>query len=961
MNKIKYIISFLALAFPLLISAQGWEKTYDGGANEEVYSADKTLDGGVIMAGTQSDNANNIEYSFIYKTDIDGNLQWEFYDSVHVGIFVNTLDVLSTSDGNFLLSSIYGNNPPNDNNYVVQKIAPGGNVIWENSLANTILDYVTHMTETPDGGYLLTGNYSIPNDVDKNTGMVKIDNDGNVIWEKTFGVFDKPSFPGDAIITANEEIILTGYFGYFNTNQNGFIKRLDSNGNIIWEQEYDIALNDYSLEVVELSNGDFVVGGLAAEDFTQTTASVMKIGSTGGLIWYHTYPSLGDQVFSGIKKTNDGGFVFAGFNNDANNLYHDFYLLKIDSIGNEMWTKNYGRSRNDNHAELLLAPNGGFFLAGSTEDLNFSSDAYLIKTDSLGNSFTNELSGNLFHDENLDCLLDANENGMEQWLVTAENAEAQYLTLTDSLGNYSFLLDSGSYQITTTPISPYWKLCDTTVNIDFVGFFQTVVKDIPAQAEIDCPLLDVSIGTPFVRRCFENRYTVQYCNYGTTIAEDASIIVTVDPAMVATFTSLPIESITGGVNYTFLLGDVGVGECNTIILDLLLATPLMPCDSIPLGATHCVEAHIFPDSICMPSGNWSGASIEVDAVCTGDSIVFLIQNVGNAATVPNLGYLVVEDDVVLFDGGFSLAPNEIESISVATNGSTFRLEAEQEPNHPGMSMPSVSVENCGDPNNTFTFNFINIFAQDDGDPFVDIDCQSNIGAYDPNDKQGFPLGYSDQHYINRGQDIEYLIRFQNTGTDTAFNVVIKDELSAFLDVTSVRPGASSHPYDFNISGDGLLSFTFNNIMLPDSNINEVASHGFVKFKIAQQPNLDLETKIHNSAAIYFDFNAPIITNQTLHTIGEDLMSVSIDQLENPLAEVKVYPNPFSDFVTIEVNQLEIQRGVFKVFDTTGRLLQRQNFNTDRFTFHKKDLRTGIYFFTIENDGQLISSGKLIAQ
>ena len=960
MNKIKHILSFLTLLLPLLISAQGWEKTYDGGLDEEVYAADKTLDGGVIMAGTQSDDANNMEYSFLYKTDIDGILQWEFYDSIHIGSFVNTLDVLSTSDGNFLLSSIYGNNPPN-NNYVIQKIAPGGNIIWENSLTNTVLEYVNHIVETPDGGYLLAGNYST-SDITLNAALVKLDTDGNLLWEKTFGIIDLPSYLGDVLITSSEEILMVGYLGFFNDSQDAFVKKLDNNGNIIWEQEYDITVNDYALEVIELNDGDFVIGGSAAVDFTATTASLMKISANGGgLSWYNTYPSLGDQVFGGLKATDDGGFVIAGFNNDVNNLYHDYYLLKTDSDGNEMWSKSYGRSRNDNLFELLSASDGGFYLAGSTQKTDDTNDAYLVKTDSLGNSLTNELSGNLFNDENFDCLIDANEDGMGQWLITAENAEAQYLTITDSLGNYSFTLDSGSYQITTTLISPYWSLCDTTFNIDFAGFFQTAIKDIPAQVEISCPLLDVSVGTPFVRRCFENRYTVQYCNYGTTIAEDASIIVTVDPFMVATFTSLPIESITEGVNYTFLLGDVGVGECNTITLDLLLATPLMPCDSIPLGATHCVEAHIFPDSICMPSGNWSGASVEVDAICTGDSIIFLIENVGNSATQPNLGYLVVEDDVVLLDGGFSLEPNEIESISVATNGSTFRLEAEQEPNHPGMSMPSVSVENCGDPNNTFTFNFINIFAQDDGDPFVDIDCQSNIGAYDPNDKRGFPLGYSDQNYINRGQDIEYFIRFQNTGTDTAFNIVIRDELSPLLDITSVRPGASSHPYEFNISGDGLLSFTFNNIMLPDSNINEVASHGFVKFKVSQQPNLDLETKIYNSAAIYFDFNAPSITNETLHTIGEDLMSVSIDPLETPLAQVKIYPNPFSDFTTIEVNQLEVQNGVFKVFDSTGRLIQRQSFNTDRFTFYKKNLRTGIYFFTIENEGQLISSGKLITQ
>jgi len=189
-----------------------------------------------------------------------------------------------------------------------------------------------------------------------------------------------------------------------------------------------------------------------------------------------------------------------------------------------------------------------------------------------------------------------------------------------------------------------------------------------------------------------------------------------------------------------------------------------------------------------------------------------------------------------------------------------------------------------------------------------------------------------------------------------------DTLSEFLDISTVRPGASSHPYQFDISTGGELNFTFNNIMLPDSFINEAASNGFVKFKVSQKLNLDLETQILNKAAIYFDFNSPIITNETLHTIGEDFVIVSIySPSENPLAKVKAHPNPFSEFVNFEIEGLEIQNGIFKLYDAMGRIIRKQKFNNNTFTFQKKDLQAGIYFFTIEENGQLISNGKLIAQ
>jgi uncharacterized repeat protein (TIGR01451 family) len=299
---------------------------------------------------------------------------------------------------------------------------------------------------------------------------------------------------------------------------------------------------------------------------------------------------------------------------------------------------------------------------------------------------------------------------------------------------------------------------------------------------------------------------------------------------------------------------------------------------------------------------------------------------------------------------------------VVINGSAFRLEAEQEPNHPGMSMPSVSMEGCGDNNIIFNWGFLNIFAQDDGDPFVDINCLQNVGAYDPNDKTGFPLGYGEAHYISRGQDIEYLIRFQNTGTDTAFNIVILDTLSAFLDPISVRPGASSHPYEFGISGAGILSFTFNNIMLPDSNVNLAASNGFVQFKISQQPNLPLETAIHNRAAIYFDFNPPILTNTTLHTVGEPLLStVSVDPVPDAKMEVTVFPNPFQSRTQFELNGMDLQDGLFQLFDVVGRKWYTQQFRGSSFTFDKSDLAKGIYFFTIEDAGILLVSGKVVVQ
>ena len=147
-------------------------------------------------------------------------------------------------------------------------------------------------------------------------------------------------------------------------------------------------------------------------------------------------------------------------------------------------------------------------------------------------------------------------------------------------------------------------------------------------------------------------------------------------------------------------------------------------------------------------------------------------------------------------------------------------------------------------------------------------------AYDPNDKQVYPRRSENPLFGTNltlfDERLEYTIRFQNTGTDTAFNIVIRDTLSVDLDWATFLPGSASHPFEATLHDDGLLEFHFRDIMLPDSNINEPGSHGYVNFIILTKPGLDENTVIENEAGIYFDFNPPIVTNTVSSTMVETL-------------------------------------------------------------------------------------------
>ncbi len=134
------------------------------------------------------------------------------------------------------------------------------------------------------------------------------------------------------------------------------------------------------------------------------------------------------------------------------------------------------------------------------------------------------------------------------------------------------------------------------------------------------------------------------------------------------------------------------------------------------------------------------------------------------------------------------------------------------------------------------------------------------GAFDPNDKAVNLAG--NVSIDKKSQALEYTIRFQNTGNDTAFNIRIDDMLSDKLDIRSFELVSSTHKVKPVVSGGRLLSFYFDNILLADSNRNEPLSHGAVQFRIKPLANIQLNDSITNQAGIYFDYNAPVITNTT---------------------------------------------------------------------------------------------------
>lgn len=195
-------------------------------------------------------------------------------------------------------------------------------------------------------------------------------------------------------------------------------------------------------------------------------------------------------------------------------------------------------------------------------------------------------------------------------------------------------------------------------------------------------------------------------------------------------------------------------------------------------------------------------------------------------------------------------------------------------------------------------------------------------AVDPNDKQVYPPGIHDSHYTLFDSELIYTIRFQNTGTDTAFNITIIDELDNDLDWSTFRVITSSHYMETSIDPNtGVVTFYFPDILLPDSIVNEVLSHGFVKYLIKAMEGIPENTPVRNRADIYFDFNDPVSTNATLNTMVSEIPETDAVVKFETLKE-NIYPNPFDDYFIIEFpenfspNDLEIN-----VYNVLGQKLE----------------------------------------
>lgn len=188
------------------------------------------------------------------------------------------------------------------------------------------------------------------------------------------------------------------------------------------------------------------------------------------------------------------------------------------------------------------------------------------------------------------------------------------------------------------------------------------------------------------------------------------------------------------------------------------------------------------------------------------------------------------------------------------------------------------------------------------------------GSYDPNDKVGRAnvSGSTTQFLLDQDAWIHYTVRFQNTGTDTAFTVVIRDEVEEDLDLLSLEILGASHPFTPSFGEARELVFTFPDILLPDSATDLAGSQGFVAFRMKPVAGLLPGSVIQNVANIYFDFNEPVSTEPSV-LVAE----MSTGTMAAGPGRVRVFPNPVQSTLWVDA---ACPMRMAEVFSADGRLV-----------------------------------------
>lgn len=930
-----------------------WAKSFGSKFSEDGIGIATGPDNSIYVLGLRekelvigADTLKSNLFQYVFKLDSNGNPVFAkpvFGQSdINTGTpsFANGGSITTDLQGNFLIGTTFFDSQTLNGKTIyskgnqdaqVSKYNSSGQLLWVNTMGSLASDYLEGITTDANGNVYFSfssgdQNFQLNNALPWISGRIHLF-----------------KFSPSGVFTTR----LTIPFGYPSNSCNN-IKYSPFTDKIYYARDFNQTnrIGDFSFKPV--GNSDIFIAAMSTDLKFET---VTQVGGTADD--YLNNLQVGSKNIY-IGGYTDGAALFQYAPINTRKEQNVLFMASLDYQLNVNWTKEFRGSDYVNTFRDIACSDTSIYVSGEYGG-KFSYDNQSVSKSDLGFdeflvSFKEEsgnlplIMGNVYKDVNLQCQKPGSLP-LEDILLKLSPINIYTKSVID--GTYKFSVKPGSY--TVSQILPPKKKqlvtqkCPTgshTVNVTSdktdLNFFNKVS---------DCYYLTIDIESDRRRKCARNNTLVSYANEGTAQATNVEIRV-IFPPLVKPISSVPAWQSKTDSLIVISLGTLLPGAKGTIrIIDSVV------CSNDDLrGVLQCTKAIITPKNTCVPlNSNWDNSDIDIQAACDDNgNVKFKVTNTGTGTTAQPSFVSISENNNSIYQDKIILLPSQQIEYSVPSTGQLFEIKATESEDHPFFDQPSRTITQCkAGLAGKAVIGYTGSGSTDNLSEQVRISCLEIRNSFDPNIKQATPAGVTNNHLIMAGEDIEYLIRFQNTGNDTAYKVVILDTLNLNLDISTLSILQASHKFSWELKGtfNPYLVFTFASINLPDSIKNVTKSQGFIKYKIKAKKSLPSGTVISNRAGIYFDYNFPIITNYVVHTITDKIpynterakdvlknnVVLSVETQETGFKNVVIAPNPSG-----------------KAFRITG-LPERT------MTFHLYDLNMNLVHFQQVSEGELITA------
>ncbi|HUM51708.1 MAG TPA: hypothetical protein PK431_07815, partial [Chitinophagales bacterium] len=425
--------------------------------------------------------------------------------------------------------------------YWFLKLDKSGNIQWQKAYAGSNQDNMSDFSPTKDGGFIIGGSSNSDSSFNKKQNsrgaydywVIKVDSIGVIQWEKTLGGANydwlskvSQTLDGGYIVAGSSQSNTSGDKTMDNEYQDDFwVIKLDINGNILWQKNIGSGFdtNDELNDIVLTKDSCFILGGASTKNH------IVKINSQGDILWRKNINSDNVYNLSSISPTLDSGYIVGGWSfaniggdkTENSRGLEDYWILKFDSNWNLLWDKTIGGSNADNLRKIIPLKDKDYLLIGnSASDISgektsniytnsgmSGDDLWIIKIRVTNGA--NLIKGSVFKQFNTDCIQNSNEKGIPNVIVKTE--PHNFFNITNEQGSYSLLVDTGTYkvkQITPAILKPFLQqiVCPSIGyhTVSFSQYGQDTSGINFANYEKQCAYLQVELSQARMRRCFNN-------------------------------------------------------------------------------------------------------------------------------------------------------------------------------------------------------------------------------------------------------------------------------------------------------------------------------------------------------------------------------------------------------------------------------------------------------------------------